>query len=75
MASYVTARDAAAALACSERTIKRMVYDGRLKGARVINHWRIDADSLDSYYASLTTEQQRVLDSMRHQREISIPLK
>lgn len=71
MANYVTATEAAAALACSERTIKRMCGDGRLKGARVMNRWQVDAASINSFYAGLTVEQQRVLDSMRYKRVIN----
>lgn len=50
----VTVRDAAVVLACSERTVTRMVENGTLQTVPVASGRRIRRSTLDSYIESRT---------------------
>ena len=47
--TLLTLKEAAARLNVSLTTIRRMIYDGELKGIKVRGDWRIDPVDLEEY--------------------------
>ena len=46
MTERLTAQEAARVLRCHEKTVRRMLNDGRLKGVEVAGRWLIDPADL-----------------------------
>lgn len=68
----LTLKQVAEWLQVSDRTVLRMIDDGKLRGVKVGRQWRFDATEVENYLSSLamtTTDMDR-RKAKEHQREM-----
>lgn len=71
MEGYITLGEAAEWLACSQRTITRMIDRGEIDATKLHNRWYVKEVSVEEYISGLSPAQIEVINAKRHEAEKS----